>query len=161
MTGMAEGIKKNERSGREAYPDIFDLPHWTSSTRPRMSLYDRSTQFASYKALSGYEDMVAEEARMTDTKPELEEYELDLLDQKLNLIDDMIRYGEHPTVTIVHFVPDEMKAGGAIVETTATVKRIDNVARKVVLMSKRDSGINKGIDIDKIVAIEAQKNDNY
>ena len=149
---MAEGIKKNERSGREAYPDIFDLPHWTSSTRPRMSLYDRSTQFASYKALSGYEDMVA---------PELEEYELDLLDQKLNLIDDMIRYGEHPTVTIVHFVPDEMKAGGAIVETTDTVKRIDNVARKVVLMSKRDSGINKGIDIDKIVAIEAQKNDNY
>jgi hypothetical protein len=47
------------------------------------------------------------------------------------------------------------------VETTDTVKRIDNVARKVVLMSKRDSGINKGIDIDKIVAIEEQKNDNY
>ena len=64
-------------------------------------------------------------------------------------------------MTIVHFVPDEMKAGGAIVETTDTVKRIDNVARKVVLMSKRDSGINKGIDIDKIVAIEEQKNDNY
>ena len=152
---MAEGIKKNERSGREAYPDIFNLPHWTSPTRPRMSLYDRSAQFASYKALSGYEDMVAEEARMTGAKPELEEYELDLLDQKLGLIEDMIRYGEKPTVTIAHFVPDELKAGGAIVEITDTVKRIDNVARKVVLMSKRDSGINNTIDIDKIVAINS------
>lgn len=157
---MAEGIKKNERRGRDVYPDIFNLPHWTSPTRPRMSLYDRSAQFASYKALSGYEDMVAEEARLTDAKPELEEYELDLLDQKLGLIEDMIRYGEKPTVTIAHFVPDAMKDGGAIVETTDAVKRIDNVARKVVLMSKRDSGSNETIDIDKIVAIE-EKNDDY
>lgn len=57
-------------------------------------------------------------------------------------------------MTISHFVPDELKAGGAIVETTDAVKRIDNVARKVVLMSRRDSGINNTIDIDKIVAIE-------
>ena len=153
---MAEGIKKNERGGREAYSDIFDLPHWTSPTRPRMSLYHRSAQFASYKALSGYEDMVAEEARLTDTKPELEEYELEQLNQKLNLIADVIEDGEHPTVTISHFKPDDRKAGGAIVETTDTVKRIDNVYRKVVLMSTRESGINKTIDIDMIVAIKGE-----
>ena len=154
---MAEGIKKNERSGKEAYPDIYNLPHWTSPTRPRMSLYDRSAQFASYKALSGYEDMVAEEARMTDSKPELEEYELEQLNQKLNLIADVIDDGTHPTVSITHFVPDERKAGGAIIETTDTIKRIDTVYRKVVLMSTTElAGINKTIDIDKILGIKGE-----
>lgn len=154
---MAEGIKKDERRGREAYPDIFDLPHWTSPTRPRMSLYDRSAQFASYKALSGYEDMVAEEARLTDTKPELEEYERERLNQKLNLIADVIDDGTHPSVTITHFVPDERKTGGAIVETTDTVKRIDTVYKRVVLMSTSElAGINKMIDIDKILGIKGE-----
>ena len=154
---MAEGIKENERRGREAYPDIFNLPHWTSPTRPRMSLYDRSAQFSSYKALSGYEDMVAEEARLTDTKPELEEYEQEQLSQKLNLISDMIEDGTHPTVTITHFVPDERKAGGAIVETTDAVKRIDTVYKRVVLMSTSElAHINKTIDINMILDIKGE-----
>lgn len=153
---MARGLKEGEPNGRDVYPDIIDLPHWQSPTRPHMSLYDRSAQFASYKALSGYEDMVAEEARLTDTKPELEEYELEQLNQKLNLIADVIEDGEHPTVTISHFKPDDRKAGGAILEITDTVKRVDTVSRKVVLMSTRESGINKTIDIDMIVAIKGE-----
>lgn len=154
---MAEGLKKNERSGKEAYPDIYNLPHWSSPTRPRMSLYDRSAQFASYKALSGYEDMIAEEARLTDTKPELEEYELERLNQKLNLIADVIMNGRHPTLTFTVFLPDERKAGGAYVDVTDEVKRVNMALRTVVLMAAEGRGrINKTLDFDKIIAIKGE-----
>ena len=154
---MAEGIKKNERSGREAYPDIFNLPHWQSPTRPHMSLYDRSAQFSSYKALSGYEDMVAEEARETDAAMELEEEALALLSQKLNLISDVISDGNHPTLTFTVFVPDKKKAGGKYVEITDAVKKVDTVGRKLVLMSTESRGhLNKTIDFDKITAIHGE-----
>lgn len=146
---MAEGIKKNERRGHEAYPDIFNLPHHQSSTRPHMSLYDRAAQFSSYKALSGYEDMVAEEARVTEEKISLEDFELELLNQKLQLIAD----SDHPTVTFTVFVPDQTKDGGSYAKITDTVKRVDMTERKVVLMSTRESGMNNTIDFDKTIHI--------
>lgn len=42
---------------------LIDLPHHQSATRPHMSLYDRAAQFAPFAALTGYDDMVKEEAR--------------------------------------------------------------------------------------------------
>ena len=57
---MAEGKKMHEQSGRAAYPDIIDHPHWQSPTRPHMSLYDRAAQFAPFAALVGYDEMVNE-----------------------------------------------------------------------------------------------------
>ncbi len=54
---MAEGTKK-ENNARSVYADIIDLPHPVSAKHPQMSLHDRAAQFASYKALSGYEDMI-------------------------------------------------------------------------------------------------------
>ena len=93
---MTKGITSKEPDPEIVYADIFNLPHWQSPTRPHMSLIDRSAQFSSYKALTGYEDMVAEEARLTDKALELEEYELELISQKLNLISDVIADGTHP-----------------------------------------------------------------
>ena len=57
---MAEEKKMREKSGRAAYPDIIDHPHWQSPTRPHMSLYDRAAQFAPFAALVGYDEMVNE-----------------------------------------------------------------------------------------------------
>ena len=152
---MTKGLKEGELSGREAYPDIIDLPHWQSPTRPHMSLYDRAAQFSSYKALSGYEDMVAEEARLTEDKISLEDFELELLNQKLQLIAD----SHHPTLTFTVFVPDQTKAGGSYIEITDTVKRVDMTAKKIVLISTRASGINNTIDFDKIVSIHGDQVD--
>ena len=146
---MTKGLNIKEQNGREAYPDIIDLPHWQSPTRPHMSLYDRAAQFSSYKALSGYEDMVAEEARLTEDKISLEDFELELLNQKLQLIAD----SHHPTLTFTVFVPDQTKAGGSYIEITDTVKRVDMTAKKIVLISTRASGINNTIDFDKIAGI--------
>ncbi len=108
---MAEGTKKKENNARSVYADIIDLPHPVSAKHPQMSLHDRAAQFASYKALSGYEDMIGEEARLTDRRIEPEEADLDILNRKLTLIGDRIAEGESPVVTFTVFVPDEKKAG--------------------------------------------------
>ena len=60
---MAEGMKKKENNPRSVYADIIDLPHPVSAKHPQMSLHDRAAQFASYKALSGYEDMIRRQDR--------------------------------------------------------------------------------------------------
>ena len=49
------------------------------------------------------------------------------------------------------------KPTSRIQETTDTIKRIDTVYRKVVLMSTTElAGINKTIDIDKILGIKGE-----
>ena len=45
---------------RIVYADIIDLPHHQSETHPPMSPGNRAAQFASFAALSGYEDMIKE-----------------------------------------------------------------------------------------------------
>ena len=42
------------------YDDIIDLPHFHDDKRPYMSLNDRAAQFAPYKSLVGYEEMIGE-----------------------------------------------------------------------------------------------------
>ena len=71
---MAEGMKNKENNPRSVYADIIDLPHPVSAKHPQMSLHDRAAQFASYKALSGYEDMIGEEARLTDRRRHLHRF---------------------------------------------------------------------------------------
>lgn len=54
------------------YNDIIDLPHFHDPTRPYMSIHDRATQFAPYKSLAGYEEMVTtttDEFLATDIRP--------------------------------------------------------------------------------------------
>ena len=151
---MSKGIADREPDPREVYADIIDLPRWQSPTRPRMSLYDRSAQFASYKALSGYEDMIKEEARLTDAEKQLSEGTMDLLNQKLALLSDAVGEGTHPELTFTVFVPDEKKSGGSYVSITDAVKKVDPVRRKVILMGTEGRGkVNKTIDFDRIAEI--------
>ena len=63
---MAKGIINKEPDPRIVYADIIDLPHHQSTTHPHMSLYDRAAQFAPFAALTGYDDMITEEARKTN-----------------------------------------------------------------------------------------------
>ncbi len=68
----ADGNKASD--ARAVYADIIDLPHWQSPTRPHMSLHDRAAQFAAYKALSGYEDMIGEATTEINREEEPEEF---------------------------------------------------------------------------------------
>lgn len=50
------------------YDDIINHPHHVSKKYPQMSLYARSSQFAAFAALTGYEDTVNETAQKVNEK---------------------------------------------------------------------------------------------
>ena len=148
---MAKGIKSNEPDAKVVYADIIRLPHWQSPTRTPMSAYERAAQFSSFNALAGYEDMVVEEAREVDTQKELTETEMEILNQKINLIADVIEDGHHPILTFTYFLNDSMKQGGSYVTMTERVRKIDAVGKKIQLF--RTVGASKSymeLDMDKI-----------
>ena len=135
---------KNRENFR--YEDILYLPHHTSKTKPRMSVSDRAAQFSPFAALTGYEDAVKETARLTAEKIELDENEKAILDSKLQII---AASAERTAVTITYFKPDAKKAGGAYVDHTGIVKKIDDI-EQIILMTDKTM-----IPIDNILAIES------
>ena len=154
---MTKGIKSNEPDARIVYADIIRLPHWQSPTRTPMSAYERAAQFSSFNALEGYEDMVGEEARVVDTQEELTETEMEILNQKINLIADVIEDGHHPILTFTYFLNDSMKQGGSYVTMTERVRKIDAIGKKIQLF--RTVGASKSymeLDMDKIKDISGE-----
>ena len=154
---MTKDIKSNEPDARIVYADIIRLPHWQSPTRPPLSAYERAAQFSSFNALEGYEDMVGEEARVVDTQEELTETEMEILNQKINLIADVIEDGHHPILTFTYFLNDSMKQGGSYVTMTERVRKIDAVGKKIQLF--RTVGASKSymeLDMDKIKDISGE-----
>ena len=110
---------------------IINLPHHISPTRQRMSMHDRAAQFAPFAALVGYDDAVAETARLTETRPEQDEQEQRAINERLAYIADHIH--EQPEVRIKYFVPDEHKSGGAIIEFSGKVKKISATDGTIVM----------------------------
>ena len=121
-----------KENARSVYADIIDLPHHQSSARKHMSLYDRAAQFASYKALSGYEEMVAVESRAVDGEIELSENEIDIINAMIGEISDRIANGELPTVSITYFKPDCHKKGESYDKLTGIIKKIDAIEKKLI-----------------------------
>lgn len=113
------------------YEDIINLPHPTSKKHPRMSLHDRAAQFAPFAALTGYDVAIRETARLTDERLELDAEIIAQLNDKLNVIRENLR--TEPKVSITYFVPDAKKSGGAYVEHSGIVKKIDEYERKIIM----------------------------
>ena len=113
------------------YDDIIHLPHPTSKNRPRMSIHGRAAQFSPFAALSGHAAAIAETARLTDRKLELNEDTRAELDRRQAILLEHI--SERPEVTVTWFRPDERKSGGAYITTTGRLKKIDEIERVLVL----------------------------
>lgn len=114
------------------YDDILYLPR-PASRRAKMSMTDRGAQFSPFAALTGYDAVIRESARLTDEAGILEADEIAALDGKLRrLREDPEKYGE---VTFRIFQPDEWKSGGSYVSVTGRVRRIDPVGQTVLLES--------------------------
>ena len=142
-------VKNNDP--RVVYADIFDLPHWRSPKHQPMSAYERAAQFSSFNALEGYEDMVGEEARIVGEQEKLTETEMEILNQKINLIADVLEDGHHPILTFTYFLNDRMKQGGSYVTMTERVRKIDAVNRKIVLYKTVGTSQRyMELDMDKI-----------
>lgn len=113
------------------YSDIIDHPHHVSRTHPQMSMHDRAAQFSPFAALTGFDAAVAEEARVTDRRIELEEDERQRLNERLRILSEHIE--EQPEVSITYFVPDERKDGGAYVTNTGALKKIDEYEHVLIM----------------------------
>ena len=129
------------------YEDIVNLPPYISKKHPQPSMMDRAARFAPFAAITGYEEMVLEEARVTEERVDLDEGALSLLNEKLNMIREFL--DEEPEVTITYFEPDKKKSGGAYISITGTVKRIDEYEHLVILTD------GKKIRIEDIYALES------
>ena len=112
------------------YDDIINIPRWNPKTHRRMSEYDRAAQFAPFAALTGYDAMVSEKARLTDTKEELDEEQTLALNDALSMIVE--RINEHPKVSVTWFKRDTRKKGGAYQEKEGTVREVDLTNRLVI-----------------------------
>lgn len=128
------------------YDDIINLPHHQSASRVHMSNYDRAAQFSPFAALTGYDDAVKETARLTDRKIELDEYELQSLNEKLNRIQDALNEG--PEVSITYFVADKKKSGGSYKTISGIVKRIDEFEHLVLMRNGTKIPIEDILEID-------------
>ena len=117
------------------YDDILHLPHHVSASHPPMPRSDRAAQFAPFRALSGYEDDVAETARLTDQRIELDESRREALDARLRLLE--LQLPDLPPVAITAFRADECKEGGAYITVTGSVKKLDPVRRVLVMADGR------------------------
>ena len=87
----------------------------------------------------------SETARLTETRPELDEQEQRAINERLAYIADHIH--EQPEVRIKYFVPDEHKSSGAIIEVSGKVKKISATDGTIVLTDCCTISITDVIDI--------------
>ena len=132
----------------EKYSDIINLPHPDPRTRPRMSLSDRAAQFAPFAALTGYDDAITEEGRLTSSKIELDENELERLDRALTYLTE--HRSQRPSVTVTYFVPDEKKSGGAYISREGAFKAVDRDRRLILLTD------GSAIPIPDVLTLESE-----
>lgn len=127
------------------YDDILYLPHHVSDRHDHMPLSDRAAQFAPFAALTGYDDVIVETGRHTESHIELDEsrkYELDIqLRYLMEIIDSQ------PAVTVRYFQADARKVGGSYITLDSCLKKINELERSIVLV---DGTV---IPIDNIVGL--------
>ena len=141
---------------KHPYADILHLAHHQAANRKHMSMHDRAAQFSPFAALTGFDGVIAETGRLTDHKIELSESEKVLLDQKLNLIDEAIRAGQHPEITLLYFTPDARKTGGSYQEHTGSVRQIDPIERTIVFLADNGRSMGNKIAIDDVKEIHSE-----
>lgn len=122
------------RISNEKYDDIINMPHHVSKKHPRMSLENRSAQFAPFAALTGYEDEVEETARLTDKRIEITDEIKNTINMKLKIIQEKLY--TKPKVTITYFIPDNKKEGGSYKTITSNLLNIDKYKQLIILKDK-------------------------
>lgn len=116
------------------YDDIIDMPHHVSEKHVQMSMMNRAAQFAPFAALTGYESAIKETARVTDEFIELDDNSKDILDVKLQILQENI--ANHPQVTIIYFQPDNKKEGGSYITCNNIIKKIDVYNKAIIMLDE-------------------------
>ena len=144
------------------YADILYHPHHRSEKRAHMPLKDRAAQFSAYDALAGFFDMIDEEERITEEETELDENARELLNRKLQRIEELIEAGKMPKVSFTVYVPDERKTGGSYQEINESVRQID-MTRQCIVLNRREGrgGLYATLEIGRVMAIRGDAVDRF
>ena len=130
------------------YGDMLYMTYPFQTDRPRMNRADRAAQFSPFAALTGFDGVVAETARLTDQRMELDEDARAALDSKQQLLLERIK--ERPEITVTWFQPDAKKDGGRYIVSTGRLKRIHEADQVLILVD----GLR--IPIGDIVELESE-----
>ena len=87
-------------------------------------------------ALSGHAGAIAETARLTKQKMELDEDTKAELDRRQAVLLEHI--AEQSEITVTWFQPDERKDGGAYLTATGRLKKLDEIQRVLVLTDRTE-----------------------
>ena len=154
------------------YDEIIGLPHYVSTTCPHMSMIDRAAQFSPFDALTGFDDSITEEGRMTDQKTDLSEQDMTILNEKMALLSELCAQAqrsrfngdqqiESPVVTATYFVADaklhrrSKKEGGAYISHTGPVKRVDMIEGKLIFYSEKPGSKEISIPTQDIIELQS------
>ena len=129
------------------YEDIVGLPRPISKKHPEPTMMERAARFAPFAAITDYEEMVLEEARVTEERVTLDENALTLLNEKLNILQEIP--DKTPEIKVIYFEPDKKKSGGIYVTRRGTVKKIDSYAKFLIM------GDDKKIPLEDICDLES------
>ncbi len=116
-----------------------------SSTRRRMPMIDRAAQFSPFAALTGHGAAISETARLTADKAILDEYEINLINEKINVLMNLQEL--QPEAMIVYFKPDARKSGGAYITVEGRVRRVDTETGEIFMADGRVIPVNDVRDI--------------
>ena len=130
-----------------AYDDILHFARPQSKKHRTMPMEDRAAQFSPFAALIGYDAAVSETARCTEERIELDLQEAERLGERLAAL--IKRQQEQPELSLLYFVPDARKAGGAYVTVSGRLKKITDFPRCIYLTD------GSRIPIEDIVAVES------
>ena len=127
---------------------MIHLPHLTSVRHPRMPISERAAIFSPFAALTGHAGAIAETARLTDQKMELDEDTKAELDRRQAVLLEHI--AEQPEITVTWFQPDERKDGGAYLTAAGRLRKLNAIQRLLVLTDGTE------IPLDDVAGIESK-----
>ena len=133
----------------EKYGDMLYMNPPVSKTHRKMSIQDRAAQFMPFAALTGYEDLIRESSRSTQSRIELSETEIEELKHKLEILH---RHEiEKPLIKVQYFVHDLKKSGGSYQMVEKYLHRIDDIEKKIIFKDRTT------IHFEEIISIEYEE----
>lgn len=136
------------------YDDIINMERPVSKRHPPMPRANRAAQFAPFAALTGYEAVIDEAARLTARQIELDEDAKAEINRQLLALAARTDAGEPVQVELTWFEPDGLKLGGAYRTETVTLRRVDQAYR---LLELSDRSL---IEIDRVLNISQKRTQN-
>lgn len=110
------------------YDDILNTKYPFSKRHKRMSLYNRAGQFAAFAALTGYDEVIDETARLTEDEILLNEDQAEDINRKLVYL----IANKDVLATYYYFVKDAKKKGGKLLKKIGSIKKYDVDNRRIV-----------------------------